>query len=89
MLNTHAGVHSPNFSFLARHDDVLMRYGALAERYVFEDANSALIKLRQLAEGLAKRTAAKIGLAFGTPSQAAVCASFMSFRRSPSASERF
>jgi type I restriction enzyme R subunit len=57
-----SSIRSPNFSFLAPHGDVLVEYGALAERYVFDDPNSTLIKLRQLAEGLAKKAAATIGL---------------------------
>lgn len=54
---------SPNFSFLAKHDDVLVHHAALAERYVFDDANSALIKLRQFAELLAQHCAAYAGIA--------------------------
>ena len=41
-------VSSPNFGFLANHSEVLVRYGAQAERYVFEDPNTALIKLRHV-----------------------------------------
>ena len=55
--------NSPNFGFLAKHDDVLVRHAALAERYVFDDANSSLIKLRQLAELLAEHCAAYAGIA--------------------------
>lgn len=55
--------HSPNFAFLAKHDDVLVRHAALAERYVFDDANSSLIKLRQFAELLAEHCAAYAGIA--------------------------
>ena len=55
--------NSPNFGFLAKHDDVLVRHAALAERYVFDDANSALIKLRQFAELLAEHCAASTGIA--------------------------
>lgn len=51
-------VASPNFAFLAKHSEVLVRYGAQAERYVFDDPNTALIKLRQFAELLAQQTAA-------------------------------
>ncbi|WP_417749788.1 type I restriction-modification system endonuclease [Rosistilla oblonga] len=54
--------HSPNFDFLAKHDPLLVKYGAFAERYVFEDPNSALIKLRQFAELLAERTAGCVGI---------------------------
>jgi type I restriction enzyme R subunit len=41
---------SPNFAFLAKHDPLLMRYAAQAERYVFVDPNTALIKLGQFGE---------------------------------------
>jgi type I restriction enzyme, R subunit len=41
---------------------VLVNLAALAERYVFEDPNTALIKIRQLAETLAKGVAAEVGL---------------------------
>jgi type I restriction enzyme R subunit len=44
---------SPNFAFLMKYDEVLVRHAALAERYVFDDPNPALIKLR-----LAERRAA-------------------------------
>ncbi|MCC9608088.1 type I restriction-modification system endonuclease [Blastopirellula sp. JC732] len=55
--------NSPNFSFLGLFDDVLVRHAALAERYVFDDPNSALIKLRQFAELLADHCAAFSGIA--------------------------
>ena len=51
-----------NFSFLAAQDKQLARLGALAERYFFDDAPSTLIKLRQLAEFIAKDVAARHGL---------------------------
>jgi type I restriction enzyme R subunit len=53
---------SSNFDFLAAQDVVLARLGALAERYFFDDAPSALIKLRQLGEFIAKDVAARHGL---------------------------
>jgi type I restriction enzyme R subunit len=53
---------SPNFQFLAKHDPVLVRHAALAERYVFDDANSSLIKLRQFGELLAQCAAASVGM---------------------------
>ncbi len=59
---TSAPINSPNFSFLAKHDAVLVRHAALAERYVFDDPNSALIKLRQFAELLASHCAAYVGI---------------------------
>jgi type I restriction enzyme R subunit len=53
---------SSNFSFLAAKDERLARLGALAERYFFDDAPGALIKLRQLAEFIAKDVAARHGV---------------------------
>jgi hypothetical protein len=55
-------IASPNFAFLAKHDALLVRYGAQAGRYVFEDPNTALIKLRQFSEVLAKLAAAQVGV---------------------------
>jgi type I restriction enzyme R subunit len=60
---TSSTFQSPNFDFLAKHDHVLVRHAALAERYVFDDANSALLKLRQFAELLAEYCAAYAGIA--------------------------
>jgi type I restriction enzyme, R subunit len=54
---------SPNFAFLAQYDEVLVRHAALAERYVFDDPNSALLKLRQFGELLARHAAAYTGVA--------------------------
>jgi type I restriction enzyme R subunit len=53
---------SSNFDFLAAQDERLARLGAMAERYFFDDAPATLIKLRQLAEFLAKEVAARHGL---------------------------
>lgn len=53
---------SANFSFLERHDPLLVSLGALAERYFADDPTTALIKLRQFAETLAQHTAAHLGL---------------------------
>lgn len=53
---------SPNFAFLTQYDEVLVRHAALAERYVFDDPNSALLKLRQLGELLAQHAAAYTGI---------------------------
>src|SRR6266566_9345268 len=53
---------SPNFAFLTKYDAVLVRHAALAEHYVFDDPNSALIKLRQIAELLAQHAAAYTGV---------------------------
>ena len=53
---------SGNFGFLAASDERLARLGAMAERYFFDDAPAALIKLRQLGEFIAKDVAARHGL---------------------------
>jgi type I restriction enzyme R subunit len=53
---------SPNFDFLAKHDPLLIRYAAQAERFVFEDASLALIRLRQFAELLGRQAAANVGI---------------------------
>lgn len=53
---------SANFQFLLVHDPLLVRYGAQAERYFSDDPNTALIKLRQFAEVLAKHAAALSGV---------------------------
>jgi type I restriction enzyme R subunit len=57
-LGPNQAFSSPNFAFLVKYDEVLVRHAALAERYVFDDPNSALIKLRQFAELLAQHAAA-------------------------------
>ena len=59
---------SSNFAFLGSQDDRFARLGILAERYFFDDAPAALIKLRQLGEFLVKDVAARHGL---LPSNAA------------------
>jgi type I restriction enzyme, R subunit len=53
---------SPNFAFLVKYDEVLVRHAALAERYVFDDLNSALIKRCQFGELSAQYTAAYTGV---------------------------
>ena len=58
-------VKTVNFEFLQKHDPSLLRLAALAERFVLEDPNTALIKIRQLAETLAKGVAAEVGLTCG------------------------
>jgi hypothetical protein len=45
---------SANFDFLAEHRPLLVAYAAMAERYLLDDPNTALIKLRQFAELLAE-----------------------------------
>ncbi len=51
-----------NFAHLEQHDEQLVRLGMLAERYFADDPNTALLKLRQLAELLAQLVATRVGL---------------------------
>lgn len=51
-----------NFSHLKAHDEQLERLGLLAERYFAEDPNTCLLKLRQLAEGMAQSVASRVGI---------------------------
>ena len=51
-----------NFSQLKVHDEQLERLGLLAERYFADDPNTCLLKLRQLAEGIAQSVASRVGL---------------------------
>jgi type I restriction enzyme R subunit len=60
---TNKAFASPNFAFLIQYDEVLVRHVALAERYLFDDPNSALIKLRQFGELLAQHAAAYTSVA--------------------------
>jgi type I restriction enzyme R subunit len=53
---------SANFSFLAQHDEQLVRLGTLAEKIFSLDPSTCLIKLRQFGEALAQKTAATTGL---------------------------
>ncbi len=55
-------VLSPNFAFLAGEDRLLAEYATLAERYVFDDPNTALVKLRQYTEVLVETAAVRCGL---------------------------
>ena len=52
-------IKTANFAFLAVHDFNLPKLGGLAERYFREDPPTCLIKLRQLAELVAKLVAAR------------------------------
>lgn len=61
MMNS-GPINSPNFSFLEKHDPLLLQYAVRAERYVFDDPNTALMKLRQFAELLAQLSAARAGI---------------------------
>ena len=51
-----------NFAHLQEHDEQFLRLGMLAERYFPNDPNTALLKLRQLAELLAQLVATQVGL---------------------------
>ncbi|GFM33723.1 type I restriction-modification system endonuclease [Desulfovibrio subterraneus] len=56
-------IASPNFWFLAEHDELLLKCAAQAERLVFSDANAALFKIRLFSELLAQQIAARSGIA--------------------------
>ncbi|EJL22921.1 type I restriction-modification system endonuclease [Novosphingobium sp. AP12] len=51
-------VDSLNFDFLEAHDKQLVTLGGLAERYFSSDPSTAIVKLRQFAELMAKMVAA-------------------------------
>lgn len=51
-----------NFSHLKALDEQLERLGLLAERYFTDDPNTCLLKLRQLAEGMAQMAASRVGV---------------------------
>ncbi len=51
-----------NFYFLEGYAPLLARLPALAERYLHDDPNTAMLKLRQFAELLARQVAARVGL---------------------------
>lgn len=51
-----------NFLQLKAHDEQLERLGLLAERYFADDPNTCLLKLRQLAEGMAQSVASRVGI---------------------------
>jgi len=52
-------IQSPNFWFLAEHDELLLKCAAQAERLVFDDPNAALFKVRLFGELLAKQVAVR------------------------------
>lgn len=52
-------MESLNFDFLAKHDGRLVTLGGLAERYFRDDPSTAIVKLRQFAELMAKLIAAQ------------------------------
>jgi type I restriction enzyme R subunit len=53
---------SPNFAYLAYHDARLVALGTQAEEHFAGDPTVTLFKLRQFAEVLAQRAAARVGL---------------------------
>lgn len=57
-----------NFAFLQAVDQMLSRLGFLAERFFEEDPVTALIKVRQFAEVLARNAAAKMGVTLSAES---------------------
>ena len=57
-----AALRSPNFGHLASTDPLLAEHGARAERYVFDDPVTAIIKMRQFGEVLAQQAAAYTSL---------------------------
>ncbi len=56
---------SPNFAYLAHHDARLVALATQAEEHFAGDPTVTLFKLRQFAEVLAQRAAAKVGLFLG------------------------
>lgn len=58
-------VTTVNFGFLQKHDERLATLGAQAERYFRDDPSTAIVKLRQFAELLAKLVAADYALYLG------------------------
>ena len=56
---------SANFRFLKHHNELMLGVAVQAERYVFDDPNVCLIKLRQLTELLALDIAARTGVYVG------------------------
>jgi type I restriction enzyme, R subunit len=56
---------SPNFGYLAHHDARLVALATQAEEHFAGDPTVTLFKLRQFAEVLAQRAAAKVGLFLG------------------------
>ena len=53
-----------NFDFLKKYNDWLFKLAESAERNFVPDPNTALIKIRQLGEGIAQSIAARIGIEF-------------------------
>jgi type I restriction enzyme, R subunit len=57
-----AGHASPNFGHLAQRAPLLATLGVKAERFVFDEPDTALFRLRQFGEALAQEAAASVGL---------------------------
>lgn len=55
---------SSNFAFLVDQDPLMHEIGASAEALFYTDPNATLVKLRQLAEQLARNAAANLGIPF-------------------------
>ena len=53
---------SPNFEFLKDDNELLYEYAMRAERYVFDDPNTCLFKLRQFSEYMTQQVAIAFGL---------------------------
>jgi type I restriction enzyme R subunit len=58
----HPEFESSNFRFLREHDPLLLRLCAAAESYSSTDPNTALLKLRQFGEAVARNIAASFGI---------------------------
>ena len=58
-----------NFAFLQPHDEQLARLGLLAEKYLLEDPNTSLIKLRQYGELLAQTVSAQMEMYSADPQE--------------------
>lgn len=56
---------SGNFGFLARHEPLLLRLCASAERNYHDDPNTTVIKLRQFGEAIVKHLAAVFNIDTG------------------------
>lgn len=62
MSGENDSIQSPNFWFLAEHDELLIKCAAQAERLVFSDPNAALFKIRLFGEMLAQQVAVRSGI---------------------------
>src|SRR4051812_33709594 len=62
MIHTSPSVETSNFGFLAGYSGPLVQVAALAERYFPADPVTAMMKLRQFGELLARQAAARVGI---------------------------